>query len=102
MGKTLQSLGFQIFITVLALYSLFSDDIRMSAFIGSADLFFDALHIILMVIFIVEIILSCYALPGYVLSFYFFLDLISSLSLLLDVSMLTELMYLNKYYLYAI
>ena len=95
--QLLQSLGFQIFISILALISLFSDDVRMSAFDGSADLAFDIVHIILLLIFLVELILSCYSIPDYSCSFYFFLDLISSFSLLLDVSLLTELMYQNKY-----
>lgn len=69
----------------------------MSAFDGSADLAFDIVHIILLLIFLIELILSCYSLSDYAFSFYFFLDLISSLSLLFDVSMLTGLMYQNKY-----
>ena len=54
----LKSIGFQIFITLLAIFSLFSDDIRIAAFDQEADLTFDVIHIILIVIFLVEMILS--------------------------------------------
>ena len=94
--KFLQSIYFQVFITVVALYSLFSDDIRMAGFDASADLAFDVVHMILILIFGVEIILNWVAIEDYPFSFYFFLDLISSLSILLDISMITELMYTNK------
>lgn len=89
-------MGFQIFITFLALYSLFSDDIRMAAFDASADLAFDVIHILLMIVFLIEMGLSWVSLADYKWSFYFFLDLVSSLSLLLDISMITDLMYSNK------
>ena len=92
----LQNIYFQVFITVIALFSLFSDDIRMAAFDAAADLTFDVIHMILILIFVVEIILSWIALEDYRFSFYFFLDVISSLSILLDISMITELMYTNK------
>ena len=94
--KLLQNIVFQVFITLIALFSLFSDDIRMAAFDASADLTFDIIHMILILIFFVEIILNWIALEEYRFSFYFFLDVISSLSILLDISMLTELMYNNK------
>ena len=92
----LQNIYFQIFITVIALFSLFSDDIRMASFDASADLTFDVIHMILILIFTVEIILNWIAIEEYPLSFYFFLDVISSLSIILDISMITALMYTNK------
>lgn len=88
---------FQIFITLLALFSLFSDDIRQAATDKSADPVFDGIHIALMVIFSIEIILNWISLPEYRLSFFFVLDFISTLSLLLDISMITVLMYSTKY-----
>ena len=68
----------------------------MAAFDASADLGFDIVHLILIVIFFVEIVLNWIAIEDYRFSFYFFLDVISSLCIFLDVSMITELMYTNK------
>lgn len=92
----LQNIYFQIFITAIALFSLFSDDIRMATCDASADLTFDIIHMLLIAIFSVEIILNWIAIEEYRYSFYFFLDVISSLSILLDISLITELMYTNK------
>ena len=49
----IESIGFQTCITILALFSLFSDDIRTAAFDGSADIYFDCIHVSLMLIFTV-------------------------------------------------
>ena len=92
----LKSIGFQIFITLLAIFSLFSDDIRIAAFDQEADLTFDVIHIILIVIFLIEMVLSLIAIEEYRLSFFFFLDLISTLSILLDISMIMSLIYSSK------
>lgn len=92
----LHNIFFQIFITVVALYSLFSDDIRIASTNNSADLGFDIVHIILIFIFSIEIVLNWISSEDYRLSFFFFLDVISSLSLILDISMITQLMYQNK------
>jgi len=56
--QALTSICFQIFITFLAIFSLFSDDIRTAAFDARADITFDIIHIILISIFMVEIVLS--------------------------------------------
>lgn len=82
---------FQIFITIVALYSLFSDDIRSAATDASADFAFDIVHITLLIIFAIEIFLNWISYPEYRFSFFFVLDTISSLSLLLDVNMISEL-----------
>lgn len=87
---------FQACITILALISLFSDDIRTAAFDASADLVFDIMHLILMTVFLVEIVLMFYSIPEYQCSFFFFLDIVSSLSLLLDVTLITSLMYTDN------
>jgi len=95
--KLLQNIYCQIFITILALFSLFSDDIRQAATDASADPIFDGIHITLMVIFTIELVLSWISIEEYRFSFFFFLDLISTLSLVLDISMVTTLMFSTKY-----
>lgn len=75
------------------MWSLFADDIRIIAFEKDADPVFDGITITLIVIFTVEIALSWYVLEEYACSFFFFLDLISTISLIFDISMFTELIY---------
>lgn len=49
-----------------------------------------------MAIFAIELVLSWVAIEDYRLSFFFVLDLISTLSILLDISMITALMFSRK------
>ncbi|EGZ04617.1 hypothetical protein PHYSODRAFT_535993 [Phytophthora sojae] len=70
---------------VVTVYALFGDDIRLSAFSLPADNGFYALATICLVLFSFEFIASCYAKPGYILSFYFLLDLIATFSVLPDI-----------------
>lgn len=69
---------------------MFADDVRTAAFGKSADLAFDSIGIALMCIFTVEIVLSSLVLEDYFLSFFFFLDILSTASILFDVSMFTD------------
>jgi len=51
----------------------------------SADIVFDVITIITLIIFFLEIVLAVISRPGYVLSFFFWLDVISTISLLIDI-----------------
>jgi hypothetical protein len=83
----------QIIITLLTIYSLIGDDIRIIAAQKSDDINFDIFNIILIIIFSIEIILSSFVLENYFLGFFFWLDCISSISLLFDISMFTDIIY---------
>lgn len=74
-----------IFTTTITLYALFGDDIRSLAFTKSADDVFWALTTVCMFFFAVEIVLCSIAREGYFLGFYFWLDTIATVSLLLDI-----------------
>ena len=91
------SIPYQITITLLTIYSLFGDDIRTVGFYKKDDLAFDGINIALMVIFGLEIVLSSLAIENYFMSFFFFLDFISSFSLLFDISIFNEIIYLSSY-----
>ena len=52
------SIPYQIFITIITLLSLFADDIRIVAFNQPADIGFDVLSMIMIIIFLTEIVLS--------------------------------------------
>ncbi|ETP40259.1 hypothetical protein F442_12386 [Phytophthora nicotianae P10297] len=81
----LDSKWFTVTMLVVTVYALFGDDIRLSLFSQSADNGFFTLATICLVLFSFEFIASCYAKPGYVLSFYFLLDLIATFSVLPDI-----------------
>jgi hypothetical protein len=70
------------FVTV---YALFGDDIRLAFFTKGADNYFFTLTSFSMVLFLLEIILSSIAIDGYFNSFYFWLDAISTVSLITDI-----------------
>jgi hypothetical protein len=87
------SLKYQTFITVLTLYSLFADDFRTAFFYQDVDLGFDLVSLGVMAIFSIEIILSTLVIDGYFLSFFFFLDIISTISIIFDVNFITDLIF---------
>jgi class 3 adenylate cyclase len=71
--------------TILTFYALFGDDIRMLAFSISADLTFYSLSFVCFFFFGLELILSSIFKPGYLNSFYFWLDLVACISLIPDI-----------------
>lgn len=76
---------FQIFVTLITVYALFGDDCRVLTTTKSADIYFDIVTIIAMVTFLLEMLLAMLSKISYTCSFYFWLDLISTISLLLDI-----------------
>jgi hypothetical protein len=71
--------------TIVTIYALFGDDLRMLAFDKSADNVFYGLSAFALACFAVELVLSCWVKPGYFNSFYFWLDLIATVSLIPDI-----------------
>ena len=65
------------------------------AFDKNADLAFDILTIICLCVFSIEIIISVLAKPDYFMSFFFWLDLISTVSLILDIGLISSEIGLN-------
>ena len=108
-GESTVFISFMIF---LALFSIFSDDIRLSSTSKSADLSFEAVISVIFFILVIEILMSCYYKEDYMTlpsfkkrskdkgpptwksyikrfrfgSFYFWLDCIATFSLLTEVS----------------
>lgn len=75
----------QIAMTIITIYSLFFDDIRIIAFSKEADNVFFSLTLFSFIAFSIEIILACIAFDGYFNSFFFWLDVISTVTMLPDV-----------------
>ena len=74
--------------SVVTIYTLFFDDIRVIAFKPARDDLFYNLSFISMLIFTAEFIICCFALEGYFLTFFFFLDLLSIVTMVPDVGWL--------------
>ncbi|EEH58528.1 uncharacterized protein MICPUCDRAFT_38834 [Micromonas pusilla CCMP1545] len=74
-----------LFMTLVTLWALFGDDVRLMAFHAGDDPMFVGLVYVCLALFSAEMCLMCLAKRGYVGTFYFWLDLIATLSLLMDV-----------------
>lgn len=83
--RGLDSKVFTIWMTILTIYALFGDDIRMLAFNVTADITFYSLSFVCFVFFLLELVLSSLFKPGYLNSFYFWLDLVACVSLIPDI-----------------
>ena len=83
--------------TLILLYTLFSDDVRQIFFPASADLTFTILTLLCMIYYMIEIIVfSLVQVPpflsqkDYFLGYYFWLDLVSTLTMAFDLSWITQ------------
>jgi hypothetical protein len=76
---------------VITVYCLFGDDVRQIAFDGNADPVFYVLTIISFFMFTLEIVISCIVRDDYWLGFYFWLDIISTVSLIFDIGWIMDL-----------
>jgi hypothetical protein len=81
----LESYPSVIFMSVVTLYTLFLDDIRTIFIAKEKDEIFFGITLICFVIFMVEIIIGATCRQIYFLTFFFWLDLISTLSMLPDI-----------------
>lgn len=93
--RYLDNIYFNLFITLITIYALFASDIQAAAFQAKDDNVFDILSLSSMGIFLIEIILSFVIKSQYRFSFFFWLDLISTFSLLLDVTLVQDALFLE-------
>jgi hypothetical protein len=75
----------KVFMTLLTVFVLFCDDIRIITLSKRWDDLFFGFSAVAFVIFAIEIMVSSYALPNYVGHFFFYLDIVSTLSLIPDI-----------------
>jgi hypothetical protein len=107
--RIMDSFLFQLFVTIFTLWALFSDDIRLSSTEKNADVVFETIISIIFFFFLIEIIGKLFCEEKYfhipkkkkpdieeslydrwyrrlrIGSFYFFIDFISTMSLLIEV-----------------
>eukprot|EP00929_Paragymnodinium_shiwhaense_P045546 TRINITY_DN2325_c0_g4_i1.p1 TRINITY_DN2325_c0_g4~~TRINITY_DN2325_c0_g4_i1.p1 ORF type:complete len:1012 (+),score=223.43 TRINITY_DN2325_c0_g4_i1:326-3361(+) len=77
--------------TLLTVYALVGDDLKMLYTSKPADPVFDILTLLCLLVFTLEVLLSCIGKPDYPGSFFFTLDVVSTLTLVLDISVVLEL-----------
>lgn len=80
--------GYFASISSLVIYCIFADDIRFGFLSISWDMFIDISLLIIMIIFGIEFILSCTFKTNYLLTFYCYIDLLSLLSIVMDIQLL--------------
>jgi len=81
----------QLFMTIVTIYALLGDDLRIIFWDNDADLIFMGITIASMVFFAIEIVLASLGKADYFNSFFFWLDFISTLSLVTDLEPFMDL-----------
>jgi hypothetical protein len=84
--RLLESTYFQLLSLVMTFYTLFFDDFQQLFCRIQTDSLFDAVSLAALALFLAELGLASCALRGYVNSYYFYLDIISALSILIDLN----------------
>ena len=74
-----------IFMSVVTVYTLFFDDIRVIAFPIEEDVIFYSITSGALIIFVVELVVASVCREVYFMTFFFWLDLVASLSMLPDI-----------------
>lgn len=77
--------------SLVTFYALFFDDIRIIALPMEADTTCDIITMICIALYTIELILGSIAVEGYFFSFYFWVDLISLISMIPDVTFIVNL-----------
>lgn len=85
-----------VFINVLVVYSLIADYLRVLIFRQSGDIVFDVLTILVFLVFVIEIIIYLITVKNYSCSFYFFIDTISTLLLIVDIVFISNAMFYGR------
>jgi hypothetical protein len=84
-NKILENNAYIIFMTVVTIYALFGDDFRLLLSPKSSDEVFWSLTVVALFFFSAELVMASLAQKDYFLGFYFWLDLIATVSLITDI-----------------
>jgi hypothetical protein len=79
-----------VFMAIITVYTLFSDDLRVIFLLPTYDDLFFFLTTVCLLLFVAEIIGSCVAIEGYFLGFFFWLDLLATASMLADIGWIMD------------
>lgn len=84
---------FNMLTAVLTVYALFGDDFRLAVTHKRTDVMFDVLTIVCILVFCTEIVASSLGKDEYFLGFFFMLDFLSTVTLLMDLSWISEVLF---------
>ncbi|KAL3776418.1 hypothetical protein ACHAWO_007834 [Cyclotella atomus] len=90
MSSFLDSPAFQILTFLATLYALFAFDLNAAVGEKESDGVFDQVTLVVLVIFLIELLLNLICVSGYI-QFFFWLDLVASVSLYLEISFLVQM-----------
>ena len=82
----LESTNFQLLTLIMTFYTLFFDDYQQLFCRIATDSLFDGVSLAALALFVGELAIASCALPGYFNSYYFYLDIISALSIIIDLN----------------
>jgi len=86
----IDSWQWSIFMTVVTIYTLFFDDIRVACIPKSADDAFYTITCLCFALFLFEIILASIYQPKYWMSFFFWLDILATFSMVFDIGWIMD------------
>lgn len=86
----IESNYFVIFFMLLTIFIMFIADIQNGWLPVDSDDAIDALQTTILVLFVIEIVLSCIAKEGYANSFFFWLDVVSTISIVQDIGFIFD------------
>mmetsp|Transcript_64409 Transcript_64409/g.153641 ORF Transcript_64409/g.153641 Transcript_64409/m.153641 type:complete len:1024 (-) Transcript_64409:52-3123(-) len=78
------------FTSLLTIWALIGDDVRLTCTEKPADIVFNIITVICICVFSIEICLSCIGKTDYFLGFFFILDVISTVTMLLDITYIND------------
>ena len=82
----MENKAFNIFVGLLTIVALFASDFNYSIFTNQADSNFDIVFIICIIVFSFEVIASIFVKTDYLFTFFFYLDILSTVTILFDLS----------------
>lgn len=85
--RLIDSTAFQLMLLVITFYSLFFDDYQQLLCGKQLDTYFDVFSIVIMSIFVIELLISSFFIRGYANSYFFYFNLISTLSIIIDLNL---------------
>jgi len=80
-------------VSIATIYALFGDDLRLAFFEDKDDLYFNILSIIAFILFGVEIIMASKIDRKFFGGFFFWLDTISTLTVILDITWVSDILF---------
>ncbi len=81
-----KNIYFLLLLNICTFYALFGDNLRILFFNTHADIYFNVLVILILLLFIFEVVMYLHTEKTYLLGFYFFLDIISTFFLIFDLT----------------